>query len=532
MEARPPLRSVRDAGRTVTGLYLAREGHWAWRFGVGMVLALGVPLTIGIASGRPAFGVAAGIGAYLLNLLVPQGDLRARTRQVGLQWLACSAATWLGALVSGSLPLTVLAIVRIVPVATPGMAPVIPLVCAVQGLAGVDGGTYAQLFAVGGLWTSLLLFIPLIAGRPDPAPPTPHEPRRDPEDRGWARHRARLRTSAAGRTPEFRHKARLAVCFTLAFIVVDQFHTPHGTWVLAGIFGCLRPTWGQTTSRMAKRVIGNVLGSGFAAALLILAPAPSAPALAAVTVACAGIARILRGYNYGLWPIFAAPAMLLLFSLDAQSTWIDAAERVSNNMAGAALAALATLFLWPHREQTLVPGRLEDLLLAQARSLDRVASLAGAPPPAERAHTRDAVEAAEQHLEISKNRLASQPRPPRQLMAGLDAVRDASARLRAPLTVHPPHGMPPRPYTADGLHQLARQLRDTGAALDGLVAPRPVPPELSPPGTSTDITNAARDLMRHAASAATLAIKPVVPRAHPAPAARARTGVRRPTQRR
>ncbi|MCG7205140.1 FUSC family protein [Streptomyces arenae] len=529
MEARTPLRSVRDAGRTVTGLYLAREGHWAWRFGVGMVLALGVPLAIGIAAGRPASGVAAGIGSYLLNLLVPQGDLRNRVRQIGLQWLACSAATALGVLVSGSLPLTVLAIALIAPVATPGMAPVIPLVFAVQGLAGAGGGTYALLFASGGLWTSLLLFIPLIVGRPDSTPPTPHEPRRGPEGRGRARHWAGVRASVTSRTPEFRHKVRLAVCFTLAFIAVGQLHIPHGTWVLAGVFGCLRPTWGQTTSRMAKRVIGNVLGSSFAAALLILAPAPSAPALAAVTVACAGTARILRGYNYGLWPIFAAPAMLLLFSLDARSTWIDAAERVSNNMAGAALAALATLFLWPHREQTLVPGRLENLLMAQARYLDRVASLAAGPPPAERAHTRDAVEAAEQHLETSKNRLATQPRPPRQLIAALDAVRDASARLRAPLTAHPPHATPPLPYTPDALHHLAQHLRDTGATLDSLAAPRPAPPELQPPGTSTDITNAAHDLMRHATRAATLAIKPA-PRDHLAPDARAPTGIRRPTQ--
>ncbi|GHE09082.1 hypothetical protein GCM10010339_60250 [Streptomyces alanosinicus] len=179
---------------------------------------------------------------------------------------------------------------------------------------------------------------------------------------------------------------------------------------------------------MAKRVIGIILGTSFATALLILALSPSVPVLAAVTVAFAGIARILRGYNYGLWPVFASPAMLLLFSLDTQSTWIDALERTSNNIVGAALAALATLFLWPHHGQTLVPGRLEDLLMTQARYLDRVASLAGGPLPAERTRTRDAVE---QHLATSKTRLATQPRPPRQLMAGLDAVRDASARLRA-----------------------------------------------------------------------------------------------------
>ncbi|MFI2207922.1 hypothetical protein ACH47Z_46345 [Streptomyces sp. NPDC020192] len=105
-------------------------------------------------------------------------------------------------------------------------------------------------------------------------------------------------------------------------------------------------------------------------------------------------------------------------------------------------------------------------------------------------------------------------------MAGLDTVRDAPARLRAPLTAHPPHATPPLPYSADGFHQLARHLRDTGAALDGLAAPRPAPPELCPPGTSTDITNAAHDLMRHATSAATLAVRPTS-RAHPAPTAHA-----------
>ena len=507
MAARAPLTAAVDAVRTVTGLYLAREGHYAWRLGAGMVLALGVPLAIGIASGHTLSGVAAGIGAYLLNLLVPQGDLRTRVRQVGLQWAACAAATALGALVSGNLPLTVLAILVIVPITTPGMAPVIPLVFAVQGLPGIGLDTYAPMFIVGGLWTSLLLLIPFIAGRPDTARPEPAQPH-SPEDRAWIRHRASLRTSITDRTPQFRYKARLALCFTLTFIAVDLLHTPHGTWVLAGVFGCLRPTWGQTTSRTAKRVIGIILGSSFAAALLILAPSPSVPVLATVTVAFAGIARILRGYNYGLWPIFASPAVLLLFSLDTHSTWIDALERTSNNIVGAALAALATLFLWPHREQALIPGRLEDLLMAQARYLDRVASLTGKPEPAERAHTRDAVETAEQHLTTSKSRLATQPRPARQLMAGLDDVRDASARLRALLTAHPPYAPRPLPYTADGLHRLAQQLRDTGAALDGLAAPHPALPELRLPGTNTDITDAARDLIRYATSTATLAVRP------------------------
>lgn len=509
MTARAPLSAVRDTARTVTGLYLAREGHYAWRLGAGMVLALGIPLAAGIAAGHAPFGVAAGIGAYLLNLLVPQGDLRTRLKQIGPQWLACSAATALGALVGGSLPLTVLAILVTVPITTPGMAPVIPLVFAVQGLEGVTTSTYTLLFTLGGLWTSLLLLIPFIAGRPDPARPKSDEPRR-PEDRAWTRHWAGMRASAADRTPEFRYKVRLAICFTFAFIAVDQLHIPHGTWVLAGVFGCLRPTWGQTTSRTAKRIIGNIIGSGLAAALLILAPSPATAALAAVTVAFAGIARVLRGSNYGLWPIFAAPAMLLLFSLDTRSTWIDALERVSNNMAGAALAALATLFLWPHKEQTLVPGRLEDLLMTQARYLTRVASLAGGPPPAERAHTRDAVETAEQHLTASKNRLAAQPRPPRRLMAQLDAALDASARLRAPLTTYPPHAAPPLPYTAAELHRLAEQLQDTGATLDGLTAPHPAPATLALPGTSTDITDAALDLIRHATDAAALAVGPAL----------------------
>ncbi|MCA1217876.1 FUSC family protein [Streptomyces sp. 8L] len=507
MAARTPLRAARDTVRTVTGLYLAREGQYAWHLGVGMVLALGVPLSIGIASGHAPLGVAAGIGAYLLVLLPPQGDLHTRVRQIGTQWLACAAATALGALVSGNLPLTVLAILVIVPVKTPGMAPVIPLVFAVQGLAGVGGAPYALLFTVGGLWTSLLLLVPFIAGRPDPARPV-HDGHRRPGARALGRYWESLRASVTDRTPEFRYNVRLAVCFTLTFVAIDLLHTPHGLWVLAGIFGCLRPTWGQTTSRTAKRVIGIILGSSLAAALLIFTSSPPVPLLAAVTVAFAGIARILRGYNYGLWPIFASPAMLLLLSLDTRSTWIDALERVSNNVLGAALAALATLFLWPHREQTLVPGHLEDLLMAQARYLARVASLAGGPPPAERAHTRDAVEASEQHLATSRKRLATQPRPPQQLMAELAAVLDASALLRAPLTVHPPHASPPLPYTVDGLRLLAGQLRDVGAALDGLDTPHTTQPALSRPGMSTDITDAATALIRHATGAAVLATAP------------------------
>ncbi len=174
---------------------------------------------------------------------------------------------------------------------------------------------------------------------------------------------------------------RLAVCFSLAFAGVEYTGLPHANWMLTGIATTLRPTWDATAGRIVKRTGGQVLGAALSGVLLALCAGLRPAALAVVTGLCGALARPARRVNYGFWPIFGVPAMLLLVSFETPEGWADAAERVGNNLLGAALAAAATLLLWPPHEEPRIRNQVRALLDTHAAYLERVASLAEHHPP-------------------------------------------------------------------------------------------------------------------------------------------------------
>jgi uncharacterized membrane protein YccC len=210
--------------------------------------------------------------------------------------------------------------------------------------------------------------------------------------------------------------------------------------MLTGIVTTMRPTWEATAGRIVKRTGGQVLGAALSGVLLALCAGLPPAALAVVAGLCGALARPARRVNYGFWPIFGVPAMLLLVSLQMPEGWTDAAERVGNNVLGAALAAAAMLLLWPPHEEPGIPGQVRALLDTHAAYLERVASLAeGRRPAGERLHRLHAAESAEQAVRASRNRLATQHRPNPRLIAELDQSTAAAAELRAGVRAHHPY---------------------------------------------------------------------------------------------
>jgi uncharacterized membrane protein YccC len=481
------------AGR-LTSLFLAREenGRYSWQLALGTMAGMLVPMLIGIATDHVEHGTTIALSAVLLELVLPSGSTGARVAALAQRSLMITSAAALGIVVAGHLAATTVAIAVVallVPVRTLGASALITLVIAADPAGRIDSTEHVALFALGTVWGSLLVLVPFIGG-----PHTPEEPPVTPLSVGqsWVA----LRTAVSGRTPPFRYAVRLTVCFTLTFIAVTAADLPHGTWALIGIVTTMRPSWGQTTQRIVKRMGGTILGSAIGAGLLAMsASIPQVP-LAVITAVLAGIARPMRQVNYGLWPVFWAPATLLLLTFGTHPSWIDAAERVGNNALGAALAAAATLVLWPHHEETNVPGRVALLLSAQARWLDRVASVIGRPPT-ERLHTIQAVEAAEAELTASHDRLAAQPRPSQELLTELDATSAASEQLRGLIHAHFPYNAPHLPFTPDELRGIASQLRDTADQVDGIddTTQRPM-------SSRGEISDAAADLIEHATAAA------------------------------
>ncbi|MFB6521771.1 FUSC family protein [Streptomyces sp. NPDC056401] len=488
-----------QAVRGVARIYLAREenGRYVWQLGLATLFGLGVPMLACLAFGHLEYGIPAGLGAYLVSLGALRGDTRGRLVQSGQIWLGNLGVTAAGVLAADSFPFVVLGSLVFAlcsPVRAIGVtgAPIFAITGhSLHGLGKVD---YVAVSAAGALWALLLLLVPFIGGRHDPVA----EPAGSPEPLlVQARH------AVTWRTPAFRYATRLAACLTVALIAVEYFRVPHGTWVLVGIATTLRPTWGQTVERIVKRSVGTVLGASLGAALLVWSVSWPPAGLILVIALLGGIARPMRGLNYGLWPLVSAPAMLLTLSLgQTHPTWIDAGERIADNVAGAALAAAATLLLWPHREERLIPGRLTELLLAQARLLDRAATLTEGSQPEQKLHTRAGAENAQREMADSRHQLASQPRPTPQLLTELDAAVTSADQLRTQVISHvealPAHTTD----EPDALRRLAGDIRDTAASLTGLDPGHPPGAfDTIPPG----ITEAATSLMTHATRAAALA---------------------------
>lgn len=458
--------ALRDRVIEIWAVYLSREAsaRYDWHLSIGAALIIGVPLLAGVLAGREAAGLIAALSAWLTAVAVPKPGRSARLRQFLWRAVMLTAAAALGLIVAGNLWLTVAAAATLSLLAPlPGVAvtPLILMIVSTSMQPTVAPGPHLALCAAGCLWAAALLMIPFFGGPFAPEPPS--SPRVAPRSR-LPRHYRSLRRAVSERDPKVLYGLRLCATVVVALVVLHAVALPHATWALMGIVTTLRPSWGQTKGRVIKRLIGVVAGCLLTAALIVPAQQLS-PVLVCVLIAIlGGIARPLRQYNYGFWPIFATPVMLLLIGLADTLTWIDVAERLSNNILGALLAVAATLLLWPPREQRLLPERITGLLHAEARYLERAAFVIEDGPQSVREGNSDKAAAAEADLAHARDRLAEQPHPPAQLLMDLDQTITSAGALRT--LVHA--GWREGAFTSADLLAIAGALRATGAACSAL----------------------------------------------------------------
>ncbi|MFK0239191.1 FUSC family protein [Streptomyces vinaceus] len=487
---------VRAFIANVAVVFWAREkdGQYSWRSGLGAFLATGVPLEAGVASDHLQQGSLAAMGALLTAISPTSGNARARVMAKVRGVLLLSAATAIGILVAGRLIPALCAIMffsLLVPVRpTAAIAPLIALILAAAG-SPVDPVAHVALVATGASYASAIMLLPFIAG-----PPDPQGPKSPPL--GCRRAWNTLRSAARELTPEFRYGFRLAFCFGVAYTIITVAGLPHYNWVMLGIVTTLRPSWSQTTQRIIKRMGGTLLGSCIGALLLTFADSVPASVLALLCAALIGAARPLRSINYGLWPLVETPAILLMLTFGEHAGWIDALERVINNAVGAGLAAIGTLVLWPHHEEARILNHITEILVSQARYLERVAESANTPSADGQSHALNRVEESEKELAVSRLRLGGQPHPSAALLTELDAILSESGRLRRILEEVVPSTLPRSLFTVRELDILADRLRGVADALGGSTIEIPPLPFCGP------VSRAGAALAEHAISAAVM----------------------------
>ncbi|MFI9081473.1 FUSC family protein [Streptomyces sioyaensis] len=336
-------------------IYLSRESkaHYHWRFGILVSAIVAAPLIVGELTGSRTGGVIGALAAWFIALALPPRSAFHRLLFLGRRLLILTATSALGVLTGHHLFWTaavIIVLALMIPVPGMTITPLITFIMATNAPHGLTSTGYIGAFFLGGAAALLALLLPIAAS---PVAPTftglgIEEP--------WRR----LVHHCRGRSPEVRYAAQAAVCICVGYLVLTALHWPHAGWVLVGVLTTLRPSWGATEARVVKRSIGMIGGAMVTAVFLLV----SAHAGYWITVVCiavlGGLARPLRQYNYGYWPVLGTPVLLLLTNLEEPLTAIDSVWRLGNNILGAAITLFAITCLWPHDTQRPAPSGLPE----------------------------------------------------------------------------------------------------------------------------------------------------------------------------
>jgi uncharacterized membrane protein YccC len=166
-----------------------------------------------------------------------------------------------------------------------------------------------------------------------------------------------------------RHAVRVTVVCALDVALILILHIDHGYWLLLTSLIVLQPHVSGTLRRGLERV-GGTIGGGILAALLALV-LHSQLVIAAVLFPLSLLALAVLPVSYAAFAFFLTPAFVLAW-LPYSGDWQLALIRVFNTFAGAVIAILAMMFLFPIYERDRSPAFLRASLIADRLYLERL----------------------------------------------------------------------------------------------------------------------------------------------------------------
>lgn len=168
-----------------------------------------------------------------------------------------------------------------------------------------------------------------------------------------------------------RHAVRAAVVCGLDVALILVLHINHGYWLLMTSLIVLQPHVSGTLRRGLER-IGGTVGGGIVAALLAMT-LHSQLATAAVLFPFSLLSLALMPVSYAAFAFFLTPAFVLAW-MPYPGDWQLALLRVGNTIAGALIAVLAMILLFPAYERERAPDFLRKSLGADRRYLAELAA--------------------------------------------------------------------------------------------------------------------------------------------------------------
>ena len=250
-----------------------------------------------------------------------------------------------------------------------------------------------------------------------------------------------------------RFVARQAVLMVAGVAAFKFLDLPHGYWLPLTVLVVLQPDYGSTRLRAGQRVLGTLVGSTVASALLWLA-LPPAGLIAAMAATMFTFAFFLKR-NYGYAVVFITLFVVLITETASTVTLAFTLERLGATAAGGLLALLAAQLFWPAWERNFFPGILAAALRANrdyVRVLgDRLAAGGGYDAPV--IALKRAAEKANSTVFSSLQRMSGDPKAQQEGIEAAATLANSNQRLTRALTVVALHLTPGSPLQRPELGQ-------------------------------------------------------------------------------
>ena len=166
-----------------------------------------------------------------------------------------------------------------------------------------------------------------------------------------------------------RHAVRVTVVCGLDVSLILLLHINHGYWLLMTSLIVLQPHVSGTLRRGLERIGGTVGGGIVAAILAVLLHYQFA--IAAVLFPLSLLAIAVLPLSYAAFAFFLTPAFVLAW-LPYSGDWQLALIRILNTFAGAVIAIIAMMFLFPIYERDRAPPFLRASLAADRDYLEQL----------------------------------------------------------------------------------------------------------------------------------------------------------------
>ncbi len=163
---------MRSPSTSLRKMFAESKGRAAPVYGAVMAAGIGVPLVVGVVTGRTAESQLVALGAFYVGVGAPQGPYGSRVRSMLTAVAVVTVCSWLGGALSGHPwpAVVVVSLVAALGAAIPWVGPIASLCTLVAALRPEAGPALFNgvLATTGGLWVSLLLLGPWITRRLQP----------------------------------------------------------------------------------------------------------------------------------------------------------------------------------------------------------------------------------------------------------------------------------------------------------------------------------------------------------------------------